>query len=76
MGPRPGPRLLRVSADHRRGYDRGMGLIVGLLILWLVLSVIGFVVKSLFWLAIIGLVLFLATLVYGFVKGLFTKNRA
>ncbi len=52
-----------------------MGLIIGLLILWLLFSVLGFVVKGLFWLAIIGLVLFVATIAYGFVKGLFKSNR-
>ena len=33
--------------------------------LWVVLAVIGFVVKSLFWLAIVGIVLFVATGVFG-----------
>jgi uncharacterized membrane protein (Fun14 family) len=42
-----------------------MGLIVALLVLWVVLAVIGFAVKSLFWLAIIGIVLFIATGVFG-----------
>jgi hypothetical protein len=42
-----------------------MGLIVALLVLWVLLAVIGFVVKSLFWLAIIGIVLFIATGVFG-----------
>ena len=42
-----------------------MGLIVALLVLWVVLAVIGFAVKSLFWLAIIGIVLFIATGVIG-----------
>lgn len=45
-----------------------MGIIVGLLIIWLVLSVLGFVIKGLFWLAIIGLVLFVATGVIGWVR--------
>jgi uncharacterized membrane protein len=38
-----------------------MGLIIGLLVLWVVLSVLGFVIHGLFWLAIIGIVLFVAT---------------
>ncbi|WP_181419837.1 hypothetical protein [Arthrobacter psychrolactophilus] len=38
-----------------------MGLIVGLLVIWLVLALLGFVVKGLLWLAIIGIVLFVAT---------------
>ena len=32
-----------------------------LLVVWLVLAVLGFVIKGLFWLAIIGIVLFLVT---------------
>ena len=32
-----------------------MGLIIVLLVLWLVFAVVGFVVKSLFWLATVGL---------------------
>ena len=42
-----------------------MGLIVALLVLWVVLAAIGFVVKSLFWLAIVAIVLFIATGVFG-----------
>lgn len=38
-----------------------MGLIIGLLVVWLILSVLGFAIKGLFWLAIVGLVLFVAT---------------
>jgi hypothetical protein len=36
-----------------------------LLVIWLVITVIGWVVKGLFWLAVIGLVLFVATAVFG-----------
>ena len=45
-----------------------MGLIIGLLVLWLVLAVVGFVVKSLFWLAIVAIVLFLGTAALGAVR--------
>ena len=45
-----------------------MGLIITLLIIWLVLSILGFSVKGLLWLAIIGLVLLVATAVWGWVK--------
>lgn len=38
-----------------------MQIIVFLLVLWLVISVLGFVIKGLFWLAIIGIVLFVVT---------------
>lgn len=42
-----------------------MGLIIALLVVWVVLAVVGFAVKSLFWLAIVGIVLFIATGVFG-----------
>ncbi|CAH0142149.1 MULTISPECIES: hypothetical protein [unclassified Arthrobacter] len=45
-----------------------MGLIITLLIIWLVLSILGFAVKGLLWLAIIALVLLVATAVWGWVK--------
>jgi hypothetical protein len=45
-----------------------MGILVLLLVIWLALSVLGFVVKGLIWLAIIGLVLFLATSVWGYLR--------
>jgi hypothetical protein len=45
-----------------------MGLIVGLLLLWLVLVVVGFAVKALFWLAIVGIVFFLATTVFAVIR--------
>jgi hypothetical protein len=44
------------------------GLLVFLLVVWLVLAVLGFVIKGLFWLAIIGIVLFLATSAWGFIR--------
>jgi hypothetical protein len=46
-----------------------MGLIIGLLVLWLVLAVIGFTIKALFWLAIVGLVLFVLTGIFGALRG-------
>ena len=45
-----------------------LALILVALIIWLVLAVLGFVVHGLVWLAIIGVVLFVATAVYGSVK--------
>jgi hypothetical protein len=45
-----------------------MGLIIGLLVLWVVLAVVGFMVKSLFWLAIVAIVLFIATGIFGAVR--------
>ncbi|UOX91121.1 hypothetical protein MUY14_11040 [Amycolatopsis sp. FBCC-B4732] len=45
-----------------------MGILVGLLVIWAALVVLGIAVKSLFWLIIVGAVLFVATGVIGFVK--------
>ncbi|WP_258803066.1 hypothetical protein [Pseudarthrobacter sp. NS4] len=45
-----------------------MGIIITLLIIWLVLSVLGFILEGLLWLAVIGLVLFAATAVWGWMK--------
>lgn len=45
-----------------------MGIIITLLIIWLVLSVLGFVLEGLLWLAFIGLILFVATAVWGWLK--------
>jgi hypothetical protein len=42
-----------------------LGIIGVLLIVWLVLVVLGFVIKGLVWLAIIGIVLFLVTGAFG-----------
>jgi hypothetical protein len=43
-------------------------LVIVLLVLWLVLSVIGFAIKGLVWLGIIGVVLFLGTSAVGFIR--------
>ena len=45
-----------------------LGLIALLLIIWIALVVIGAVVKGLFWLAVIGVVLFLATAAFGWMR--------
>jgi len=44
--------------------------IVGtLIVVWLLFAVLGFLIKGLFWLAIIGGVLFVGTAAYGAFKG-------
>lgn len=43
-------------------------LLIILLVAWVVLSIIGFVIEGLLWLAIIAIVLFLGTLIFGFVR--------
>lgn len=45
-----------------------LGLIALLLVVWLVVVVIGAVVEGLFWLVVIGALLFVATAAYGWVK--------
>ena len=45
-----------------------LGILALLLIVWLAFVVIGFVVKTVFWLAVIGIVLFLATAAFGWVR--------
>jgi hypothetical protein len=40
-----------------------------LLVIWLAFTVLGFVIKGLFYLAIIGGLLFLGTAAYGAIKG-------
>jgi hypothetical protein len=42
-----------------------MGLIIALLVIWLAFVIVGFAIKALLWLAIVGLVLFVVTGVYG-----------
>ena len=42
--------------------------LVILLVVWVVLSVVGFAFEGLLWLAIIGIVLFVGTLVFGIIR--------
>lgn len=46
--------------------------IVLLVVLWIVLGVVGFIIKGLLWLAIIAAILFLASLFFG---GRLSRNR-
>ena len=43
-------------------------LIIVLLAVWVLLAVLGLVIEGLFWLLVIGLVLFVATAAYGWFK--------
>jgi hypothetical protein len=52
-----------------------MTLLIILLVIWLVLAILGFVVKGLVWLAIIGIVLFAATAVWGWIRRASTSSR-
>jgi hypothetical protein len=44
------------------------GLIIGLLVLWAIVAIVGFAIKALLWLAIVGLVFFAVTMVAGLVS--------
>jgi hypothetical protein len=45
-----------------------IGFLVLLLIVWIALVVLGAVIKGLFWLAVVGVVLFLATAAFGWMR--------
>jgi hypothetical protein len=45
-----------------------MTLLVVLLVVWLVLTILGFVLKGLLWLGIIGIVLFAGTAILGMLR--------
>ncbi|MDQ4020329.1 MAG: hypothetical protein M3257_01535 [Actinomycetota bacterium] len=45
-----------------------MKIIGFLLIVWLVVAILGAVIKGLFWLTVVGAVLFVATGAYGFLR--------
>jgi CHASE2 domain-containing sensor protein len=60
-----------VSSERRRDriYRRRMiRIVIALLVVWLILSVLGFVIKGLLWLAVIGIVLFVITAIVGFIR--------
>lgn len=39
-----------------------------LLVVWVVLSIVGFVFEGLFWLGLIGIVLFVGTILFGLIR--------
>lgn len=43
-------------------------ILIILLVVWAGLSILGFVIEGLFWLAMIGLALFVITVIVGFVR--------
>ncbi len=51
-------------------------LIAVLLVLWVAVSIIGAVVEGLFWLTVVGLMLFLATAAYGYVQRRSSTDRS
>lgn len=65
-------RRLRSERDTRRRSTSMLAFIVILVVLWIVLGVVGFIIKGLFWLAVIAAILFLASLFFG---GRLSRNR-
>lgn len=47
-----------------------------LLVAWVVLSIVGFVFEGLLWLAIIGIVLFVGTLIFGIIRQRVRRAKA
>ncbi|ABY22201.1 hypothetical protein RSal33209_0451 [Renibacterium salmoninarum ATCC 33209] len=43
-------------------------IILIILVVWIGLVVLGFLIKGLFWLAVVGVILFLATAAFGWLK--------
>lgn len=39
-----------------------------LIVVWVLLAIVGFVIEGLFWLAVVGLVLFIGTIVFGLIR--------
>ena len=62
------------STPSWKGPDMVWKVIGGLLALWLAVTVLGFVVKWLFWLAVVGLVLIGGTVVVGWVSSAYRKQ--
>ncbi|MGA5305889.1 hypothetical protein ACPCHT_38760 [Nucisporomicrobium flavum] len=50
-------------------------LLIVLLVLWLILTVVGFAIKGLIWLAIIGVILFVGTAAIGVVRRKAVRHR-
>jgi len=48
-----------------------LGLIIVALVIWAALIVLGFAVKTLFWLAVIGIIMFILTVAIGVLRGIF-----
>jgi hypothetical protein len=53
-----------------------MKTIIVLLVLWAILSIVGFALKGLLWLGVIGIVLLLGTILFGAVRRSGNKSKA
>ena len=48
--------------------SRMLILVIVLVVLWIILAIVGFAIKGLLWLGVIGIVLVLATIVIGSIR--------
>lgn len=51
-----------------------MWILIGLLVLWVILAILGIVISGLKWLLWVAIILAAITLVVGFVAGLFSRD--
>lgn len=58
----------RFAGAPRGAFTYMLGLILTLLVIWLILAVLGIAIKGLFWLFIVGLILFVVTGIFGWVR--------
>lgn len=61
--------------DPARSFEGMWTVLIILLVVWAVLSVVGFAIKGLLWLAVIGIILFVGTLIFGFVRNRARRQR-
>jgi hypothetical protein len=52
-----------------------MTVVILLVVIWAIVTVIGFAFKGLLWLAIVGIILFLGTLVFGITRRVVDRNQ-
>ena len=52
-----------------------MTVIVILLVIWAILAVVGFALEGLLWLGVIGIILIIGTIVFGFVRRGVNKGK-
>lgn len=53
---------------HRRTVRTMWTIMIILLVGWAVLAVVGFAIKGLVWLALIGIILFIGTIIFGLLR--------
>ena len=63
-----------IGSIHRDSETDLTGFIIFLLLLWLGLAVLGALLEGLFWLTVVGLVLLVATGIYGWAKRKVSSN--